>query len=121
MGTHGSSWDEASDMALDIVDSYITICLRDDEDPTELHGKLPKGEGWRWVYPSPKTALAWQIRRLRRTKGLTQSQVADAMKVTQESFTRWENPKTLNPTVATITKVAKALGARLKIELEPVQ
>lgn len=115
MATHGSTWDEARVMAKDLVDGYLIICLRDDEDPVNPPRSLPKGNGWEWIYPSTKVSLCWQIRRMRHEKGLTQKQVAEKLGVTQEAYTRWENPLKMNAKLETVEKLANVLGGRLNI------
>lgn len=116
-GTHGATCDEAREMAQDLIDGYVTVCLRQDEDPMEPQAALPEGEGWEWVYPSQRVSIAWQIRRLRRGKGMTQKQVAQALGVSQEAYTRWENPDKMNPRLDTLEKLAKVFGGRLVVEL----
>lgn len=116
--THGSTWEEARDRAHDLVDSYITLCLRQDEDPMAPQESLPEGEGWEWVYPSQRVALAWQIRCLRRDRGMTQKQVAEALGVAQETYTRWENPEKMNAKIETLEKLARVFGGHLRVTFD---
>jgi len=118
MATHGSNWEDAREMAQDLIDGYLTICLRDDEDPMEPQQRLPHGEGWEWVYPAAKVSMCWQIRRARREQGLTQKQVAGMLGVTQEAYTRWENPDKMNAKLETLEKLAKVFGTRLQVSLQ---
>ncbi len=118
-GTHGSTWEEARAMAQDLIDGYLTVCLRQDEDPMEPQQRLHRGSGWEWVYPSQRVALAWQIRRLRRQRGWTQKQVAEALGVAQETYVRWENPEKMNARVDTLEKLAKVYGGRLQVSIVP--
>lgn len=116
-GTHGATWEEARYMAQDLINGYVSICLRQDEDPMEPQDALPEGDGWEWVYPSQRVSLAWQIRVLRRTKGMTQKQVAQLLGVSQEAYTRWENPDKMNPKLDTLEKLAKVFGGHLQVSL----
>jgi DNA-binding XRE family transcriptional regulator len=62
--------------------------------------------------------LAHRIAELREKCGLTQAQLAERVGTTQAGISRLENPNYRNYSLATLEKVAAALGARLKVELE---
>ena len=62
--------------------------------------------------------LAHRIVELREKCGLTQAQLADKVGTTQAGISRLENPNYRNYSLTTLEKVAAALGARLKVELE---
>jgi DNA-binding XRE family transcriptional regulator len=62
--------------------------------------------------------LAQRIAELREKCGLTQAQLAERVGTTQAGISRLENPNYRNYSLATLEKVAAALGARLKVELE---
>lgn len=62
--------------------------------------------------------LAYRIVELREKRGLTQAQLARKVGTTQAGISRLENPNYRNYSLSTLEKVANALGARLKVELE---
>jgi DNA-binding XRE family transcriptional regulator len=62
--------------------------------------------------------LAYRITELREKCGLTQAQLADKVGTTQAGISRLENPNYRNYSLTTLEKVAVALGARLRVELE---
>ena len=62
--------------------------------------------------------LAYRITELREKCGLTQAQLAEKVGTTQAGISRLENPNYRNYSLTTLDKVAAALGARLKVELE---
>lgn len=62
--------------------------------------------------------LAHRIAELREKHGLTQAQLARKVGTTQAGISRLENPNYRNYSLKTLEKVAMALGARLKVELE---
>ena len=62
--------------------------------------------------------LAQRIAELRERCGLTQAQLADKVGTTQAGISRLENPNYRYYSLATLEKVAVALGARLRVELE---
>jgi len=65
--------------------------------------------------------LAQRIVELRERRGLTQAQLAERVGTTQAGISRLENPNYRNYSLTTLEKVANALGARLKVELEESQ
>ena len=62
--------------------------------------------------------LAYQIARLRISRGLTQQELADMVGTKQPSIARLENGRT-NPSVRFLTRVLDALGGSLSLETEP--
>lgn len=62
--------------------------------------------------------LAHRIAELREKCGLTQAELARKVGTTQAGISRLENPNYRNYSLRTLEKVAKALRARLKVELE---
>lgn len=65
--------------------------------------------------------LAHRIAELREKCGLTQAELARRVGTTQAGISRLENPNYRNYSLKTLEKVAIALGARLKVELEEGQ
>jgi ribosome-binding protein aMBF1 (putative translation factor) len=65
--------------------------------------------------------LAHRITELREKSGLTQAQLAEKVGTTQAGISRLEDPNYRNYSLKTLEKVATALGARLKVELEEKQ
>lgn len=68
-----------------------------------------------------RVRLAYRISELREKRGLTQSELARKVGTTQAGISRLENPNYRNYSLKTLEKVANALGARLKVELEEKQ
>jgi len=62
--------------------------------------------------------LAYRIAELREKSGLTQAELARKVGTTQAGISRLENPNYRNYSLKTLKKVAAALGATLKVELE---
>ena len=65
-------------------------------------------------------ALATAVISARVQAGLTQRELAQRMGTTQSVIARLEGGRT-KPSTATLEKVAKATGTRLRIDFEPVQ
>lgn len=61
--------------------------------------------------------LGQQVRRLRQSQGLSQAELARAIRTTQSAIARLEGGGTV-PTLPTLSKLAKALGVELVLSLE---
>lgn len=63
--------------------------------------------------------LANQFKELRKKKHLTQSQLAKKLDMEKSQISKIENGK-FNLTLATINKMAAALGAKVNFDLQPI-
>lgn len=63
--------------------------------------------------------LAYQFKELRKNKRMTQAQLAEKTGIEKGQISRIENGK-YNLTLATINKIAAALGAKVNFDLQPV-
>ena len=68
------------------------------------------------VEVDPQIAVAIALRWARQEAGLTQGQLASRIGISQQQVAKLERPEA-NPSVATLRKVAEALGVRLHLEL----
>lgn len=66
-----------------------------------------------------KQALALQLARLLKEKGLTKAQMAVRMKTSRAAVDRLLDAPNTSVTLATLGKAARALGRTIKIELAP--
>jgi ribosome-binding protein aMBF1 (putative translation factor) len=88
----------------------LTEILRDEfSDPEYRYG---------YVESHLDSCLAAQIRVLREQRGMTQEQLALAMKTKQSVVSRMEDVNYSAWSVITLKKVARALGVRLKVTFE---
>jgi DNA-binding XRE family transcriptional regulator len=74
------------------------------------------GRGAVPIVVDPQLAVAVALRWTRLDAGLTQAQLAARAGVSQQQVAKLERPGA-NPSVATLRKIADALGARLELEL----
>jgi len=63
--------------------------------------------------------LAFQFKELRKKKHLTQTQLAEKLGMEKTQISKIENGK-FNLTLATINKIAAALGARVNFDLQSI-
>ena len=64
-------------------------------------------------------SVAIKIAALRRKQQLTQKALAKKIHTTQQTISKWENDNYENIEIRSLQKIAKALNARLKIEIIP--
>ncbi|UCB57694.1 MAG: XRE family transcriptional regulator [Candidatus Omnitrophota bacterium] len=70
---------------------------------------------------SMRLQLAYKIMQLRKSRHLSQAQLAKRMHTTQQTVSRLEDPQNVEITLSTLSKLAVALRARLSVDLVPQQ
>jgi transcriptional regulator with XRE-family HTH domain len=65
--------------------------------------------------------IGLRIRELRETAGFTQKKLAECLGVSQQVIARLESGDANNPTLATLERIAKATGHRLRFKFEPMR
>lgn len=109
--TFGESREEARELAHEALEGWLEAHL--------VAGKVPprpKAKRGTAVPVASQLSTVLQIRWRREEKGLTQTDVARRAGVSQQQIAKLENPDG-NPTLATLEKVAAALGLRLEVHL----
>lgn len=72
-----------------------------------------KGRGFYRIDIAAHVAIAYQLRELR--KGHSQSEIANKLSVSYQAVQKLENPKTSNPSIKTLEKIAERYGKRLEL------
>ena len=67
----------------------------------------------------PEFAIIQAMIDARKSKGMTQKQLADATGINQADISRLERGNA-NPSLRTLQRLAAGMGMRLKLEFEPV-
>jgi len=77
-----------------------------------------KDSGFREVFEhySHSYRIGERVRLLRKSVGMTQHQLAEAMGIPQQSISRLERGELENPTLDTLERVASATGKRLVVD-----
>jgi len=106
------------DNACEALEGWLEASLADgDEIPAPAaRVRVPQGARAMPVDVSARLAVKIGLRQARRRAHLTQAALAAKAGVSQQQIARIESPDS-NPTVETLEKVARALGARLRLEL----
>ncbi len=110
--TVGGSVDEALAMAHEALNASLA-CDVARGMPLPKATAAKKG-----LYPVevlPHILIAWQIREIRGK--LSQSEIAQRMGLSYQSYQRLENPVKGNPTIKTLERIAKVMGKQLSIQL----
>lgn len=109
--TFGGSRAEALRMGQEALESWLEAHLSSGQVP-------PRPKAKRGVPISVNSTLSTvlQLRWSRAEQGLSQAAVAKRAGVTQQAIAKLEHPDG-NPTLATIEKVASALGLKLNVQL----
>ena len=98
--------------AREALEGWLEAHLVDGRSPPQPTGR-PSGVA---VAVDPQLAVAVQLRWARQASGLTQAQLARRVGVSQQQVAKLERPGA-NPSIATLRKVADALGVRLELDL----
>ncbi|HQO03914.1 MAG TPA: helix-turn-helix transcriptional regulator [Spirochaetota bacterium] len=65
------------------------------------------------IHPDRQVAFAVWLKLKRAEKGLSQKKAAELMGINFQSYQKFENPKTANPTLKTIERIEKVMGEAL--------
>ncbi|HPJ39130.1 MAG TPA: type II toxin-antitoxin system HicB family antitoxin [Spirochaetota bacterium] len=65
------------------------------------------------IHPDRQVAFAVWLKLKRAEKGLSQKKAAELMGIHFQSYQKFENPKTANPTLKTIERIEKVMGEAL--------
>ena len=101
--------------AADLLEGWLESELAAGRTPPRPRRKLPKGGIW--VEVPPLLAVRLSLRMAREDAGLSQAQLAKRAGVSQPAIAQLEHPDS-NPTIQTLQKVARALGASLRVSIE---
>ncbi|MCI0569875.1 MAG: type II toxin-antitoxin system HicB family antitoxin [Myxococcaceae bacterium] len=118
--TFAQPGEDIAELAQEALEGWLEAHLVTGDVPPPPPKRAPrvgKGESVLWVDIAAKLALQVELRRARHEAGLTQSALAKRAGVSQQAIAKLENPDA-NPTIDTLEKVAKALGARLRVAVE---
>lgn len=120
--TFATAGEDIDVMAAEAVAGWLAVGLEDGEVPPRpsTGPRAPAGARIHWIGVPPRLAAALALRWARSEAGLTQDELAARVGVTQQAVAKLERDEG-NPTLATLEKVARALGMRVELGLEPVR
>lgn len=120
--TFAEPGEDAEAVARDALEGWLEAHLKEGVAPPAADGsrrsrRVPSAELVS-VRIDPTLALRLALRWARQERGLSQGQLAELTGVTRQQISQLESPDT-NPTLATLQKVASALGMDVQITLRP--
>lgn len=116
--TFADSEEELRDAAKEALEGWLEAHLvgGDAPDKPRIRHRAPAGRKLLRVNVDPLLSTAVNLRWARQDAGMSQSQLAELVGVSQQQIAKLENPDE-NPTLRTIEKVFKALGLELEISI----
>ena len=113
--TEGKSLEVAKKNAKEALNGWIAArCDRSLNIPTS---RKRTGKGYYTVSVEMQIEFAIRLRQFRKMKGLSQSQVATRLGISQQAYAKLEMPLKTNPSLRTIQKISAALDAHIDIRL----
>ncbi len=109
--TFGDTKTEAIEMAHEALEGWLETSMEHGDVPP--HPASHRGEQ---IAVRPALAVAIQLRWLRDDRGLTQTQLAKQIGVSQQQIAKLEKADA-NPTIGTLADLAKKIGVVLTISL----
>jgi DNA-binding Xre family transcriptional regulator len=98
-----------------------TNAIKPESVSEHIEEEYKKSKGFRKGYDEEILMLniAYKIAQLRKTRHITQGELAKKIGTTQQTISRLEDSKNTQVTLQTLARVALALKAKLMIELTP--
>lgn len=120
--TFATAGEDIDGMAAEALAGWLAVGLEDGEVPPRpsTGPRAPAGARIHWIGVAPRLAAALALRWARSEAGLTQEELAARVGVTQQAVAKLEREEG-NPTLATLERVARALGMRVELGLEQVR
>lgn len=105
--TEGKNKADALENAKEALDGWLAAnCDRD----LNIHVPVGrKGSAYHAVEVDLNIAFAVKLRLVRAHLGITQAEAAKKLKISQQAYAKLESPKTTNPSLSTIKKIAGSL------------
>lgn len=113
--TEGSSLTAAKANAREALTGWLAArCDRDLNIPTP---KDRAAKNFHAIAVDIQVEFAVSLRLLRKSRKLSQTQVARKMGITQQAYAKLETPLKTNPSLSTIQRLAQALDANFEVRL----
>lgn len=118
--TQADEGESIETQARDAMVGWLETSLAVGAAPPRPKKRAPTAKRILWVDVPPRLAVMLTIRWARLDAGLTQAELARRAGVSQPMVAKLENPDA-NPSIETLEKVARALGARLEVTMHPIR
>ncbi len=117
--TYGTDKEHAIEMAAEALNATLeTEFDRNLSLPrSSRKPKVKKGQEVAFVSLAPQIRTAFLLRAWREHAGLSQREIARRMGISTQAYQRMERPGRSNLTVATLDRIASAMGKQLLLEV----
>lgn len=113
--TEGKTLESALKNAKEALHGWLAARVdRDFKIPHQ--GKFGKGSSYP-VEVDIQISFAIRLRELRRKRGLTQSQIARKLGITQQAYAKLEAPLRTNPSLSTVRRLSDVLDVPIDIQM----
>ena len=104
--------------AQEAIEGWLEAQLEEHETPPRPSSRLKarRGTTLDWIPINPILAARLALRWAREDAGLTQTELAKRMGVSQQAYAKLESPNA-NFTMETLSRAAEALGMRVEVDL----
>lgn len=113
--TYGTSLKHALEMAEEALNAILECEIDDEITLSKSKVKPNEAKGLYAIPVNPCIEVSYKLLQARKDK--SQGAVATKAGITQQAYQKLESGRRSNPTIKTLSKVAKALGKRLEISL----
>ncbi len=115
--TQGDSEAQMQKRAAEALQGWLEAQLQERRVPPRPgRARATKGDRLIWVAVPPQLAVRLGLIWARIDAGITQAELARRAGVSQQAIAKLEHPDS-NPTIATLERVARALGTKLHVSL----
>ena len=111
--TEGDTLEEAQAMAKEALDGWLSSVYSRElniPNPSDI-----KGDNIYLISVDLTVSLPIIIRSMRKEKGLSQKQIADALNIKYQTYQGYENPSKFNATIKTLKRIFDVFGKELEI------
>jgi antitoxin HicB len=113
--TEGDTLDDALAAGAEALSGWLFVAIKANQDVPVP--SVRRGRNYHLLEPDLDVTLPLLILWARKSRGLTQSQMARTLGVTQQAYRKLEIPGKSNPRLTTLSRLCDALG--LTLELRP--
>ncbi|MEO5357005.1 MAG: type II toxin-antitoxin system HicB family antitoxin [Nitrospirae bacterium YQR-1] len=113
--TQGETTEEALFNATEALTGYLTsIFIRNLNIPEPSN---ITGDNIYFIEPDASISISINLKKLRQERGISQTELANMIGVKYQTYQRLENPLKSNPTIKTLSNIAKAFHRKLHVEI----
>ena len=110
----GKTLKQAKKNAYEALNGWLASCC--DRNLNIPEPKIKRGKNDHPIDVDLNTSFAIALRKIRKKRKLSQSQVAKKLGITQQAYSKFENPSKANPSLSTLKKISRILDMGFHLE-----